>query len=210
MSKRAIPKTLRDTVWVKYIGEVFKGKCCCCKSTQITVQNFVCGHVESDKKGGEINIHNLRPICVSCNSSMGSKNMNSFMKDVGYSTIKRCVNKSESSDSESSDSDTTDSDDDTIDNLSKKELGSICEYLEISKTGTCGQLTKKIGNEYGKLIKTFKKPELVKMCSSLSVSTTGTKSVLFERIKKEYKYKVNENDCNKLLKCKKRKTNENE
>ena len=52
----------------------------CCKSSKISQLNFHCGHIISDKKGGEITVDNLRPICNQCNSSMGTMNMNEFIK----------------------------------------------------------------------------------------------------------------------------------
>ena len=37
-------------------------------------------HVISEFNGGEININNLRPICNECNLSMGTTNMDVFIK----------------------------------------------------------------------------------------------------------------------------------
>jgi len=42
--------------------------------------SFHCGHVIAEKNGGSIEIANLRPICQSCNSSMGTTNMDVFVK----------------------------------------------------------------------------------------------------------------------------------
>ena len=83
--KAKIPKAVRDSVWNYYIG-VTKGidKCICCKNHQIAQNNFECGHVVSEAKGGKVTISNLRPICSLCNRSMGTKNMLSFMRDHGY------------------------------------------------------------------------------------------------------------------------------
>jgi 5-methylcytosine-specific restriction endonuclease McrA len=79
--KKAIPKKIKILVWNKYIGEdEGSSKCLCCKVTKITQMNFVCGHILSESHGGEITIDNLRPICSECNSSMGTTNMNDFIK----------------------------------------------------------------------------------------------------------------------------------
>jgi chromosome segregation ATPase len=78
--KKAIPKTLKNKVWNKYIGiEIGQTKCLCCKLTDISQLNFHCGHVISEKYGGELTMENLKPICGSCNSSMGTMNMDEFI-----------------------------------------------------------------------------------------------------------------------------------
>lgn len=82
--KKTIPKKIREMVWDKYIGlEKGTAKCMCCKTTIIKQMQFHCGHVVSEKCGGTMNIDNLRPICATCNLSMGTKNMNEFIKEHG-------------------------------------------------------------------------------------------------------------------------------
>ena len=82
--KKTIPLVLKRNVWNKYIGEdIGKTLCFCCKLTDISQMNFSCGHIISEFNGGEIKSDNLKPICVSCNSSMGTKNMDEFIKDYG-------------------------------------------------------------------------------------------------------------------------------
>jgi hypothetical protein len=82
--KKTIPLTLKRIVWNKYIGEyIGKTMCLCCKLTDISQMSFACGHIISEFNGGEIKLENLKPICMSCNSSMGIKNMNEFIKDYG-------------------------------------------------------------------------------------------------------------------------------
>ena len=77
--KDKIPAVIRRLVWDKYIGEEKgKGKCYCCEMIEISQMNFICGHVVSEFNGGKITIENLRPICVSCNLSMGTMDMNKF------------------------------------------------------------------------------------------------------------------------------------
>lgn len=43
--------------------------------------NFSCGYVISEHDGGGLDIEILRPIHTSYNSSRGTKNMKTFMKD---------------------------------------------------------------------------------------------------------------------------------
>ncbi len=45
--------------------------------------NFVCGHIIAEANGGELKLDNLKPICVSCNSSMGVQNMNEYIQKYG-------------------------------------------------------------------------------------------------------------------------------
>jgi len=79
--KKKVSATLKRLVWNTSIGEeIGKTKCLCCKSTDITQMSFHCGHVIAEVNGGELIVSNLKPICQNCNSSMGTKNMNDFMK----------------------------------------------------------------------------------------------------------------------------------
>ena len=76
-----IPNALRFSVFKTYINDtLINGKCYCCRITNISIDNFDCGHVKSRNDGGEISLKNLRPICGQCNSSMGTMNMITFIK----------------------------------------------------------------------------------------------------------------------------------
>jgi hypothetical protein len=82
--KKTIPVALKRKVWDHWVGEqIGKTKCPCCKLTDITQLNFSCGHINAEANGGSLHVTNLRPICVSCNSSMGTKNMNEFIREYG-------------------------------------------------------------------------------------------------------------------------------
>lgn len=78
--KTRIPAVLKTHVWNKYIGEdLGKAKCTCCKLSDITQRSFHCGHVISEASGGSTSLDNLRPVCSSCNLSMGTMNMDEFI-----------------------------------------------------------------------------------------------------------------------------------
>ena len=80
-TKKSISATMRRKVWDEYIGKkIGEAKCLCCKITDITQLSFHCGHIIPECNGGELILSNLKPICQNCNSSMGSMNMNDFMK----------------------------------------------------------------------------------------------------------------------------------
>jgi 5-methylcytosine-specific restriction endonuclease McrA len=79
--KQAIPRSLKKMVWDKYIGEnKGKAKCYCCKHQDIRQIDFEAGHVVAESMGGKTILSNLRPICHQCNISMGTLNMNVFIK----------------------------------------------------------------------------------------------------------------------------------
>ena len=83
--KQKIPAIIKKLVWNTYIGEdIGKSKCLCCKKTDITQLNFICGHVISEHDGGAITVKNMRPICLTCNLSMGTRNMNEFILNYFY------------------------------------------------------------------------------------------------------------------------------
>lgn len=71
--KKAIPKALKSMVWLHWNGKKFECKCnvSWCKN-KITPFDFEAGHNIPESKGGATTIQNLRPICSSCNKSMGN------------------------------------------------------------------------------------------------------------------------------------------
>ena len=74
IKKSAIPKALREQVWLTHVGPVFAHKCfvtwC---NNNISVFNFHVGHDIAESRGGATEISNLRPICPQCNLSMGNR-----------------------------------------------------------------------------------------------------------------------------------------
>ena len=72
VKRQSIPYNIRIKVWVKQNGEQWSGKCCICSNT-INITNFHCGHDIAVSKGGETVVDNLKPICSTCNLSMGTK-----------------------------------------------------------------------------------------------------------------------------------------
>ena len=87
--KKKISRPLRRKVWNTHIG-VDKGqtKCWCCKEVTLDQGgDWEAGHIIStanllkEGKEDDISVSNLRPICSSCNKSMGSQNMNDYIKE---------------------------------------------------------------------------------------------------------------------------------
>ena len=78
---------LKHTLENQYFGNNMDGMCQCCFTTPIHSTNFDCGHIVSEKNGGDVHLKNLKPICRTCNSSMGTKNMNDYIKKYGFDKI---------------------------------------------------------------------------------------------------------------------------
>lgn len=69
-----VPKPLREQVWLRICGEVFKRKCSVSWCTNMmTPFRFEAGHIIPESKGGSTHIENLLPICADCNKSMGNR-----------------------------------------------------------------------------------------------------------------------------------------
>lgn len=85
--KQAIPKTIRNQVWRRFCGNHLDAKCFCCDQ-HLAYESWEAGHVISDAKGGKTVVENLRPICLPCNRSMGTKHMYEFMKEYQLAGLK--------------------------------------------------------------------------------------------------------------------------
>ena len=76
--RKSIPKAVKDKVWDTYIGIRYGvGPCHCCQGI-IDSKNFDCGHILAAANGGENIVENLRPLCSTCNKSMGKQNLEEF------------------------------------------------------------------------------------------------------------------------------------
>lgn len=83
--KKSVPKVVKDHAWNRWIGdEVAKTKCLCCGLNEIKMNSFHCGHIIAEVNGGKTSVENLRPICASCNLSMGTENMEEFKSRCGF------------------------------------------------------------------------------------------------------------------------------
>lgn len=90
--RKGIPKHVKESVWGKYIGmDKAEGKCYVCDKT-IHITDFEVGHNRAISKGGSDYLSNLRPICRSCNLSMGTMSIESYKKKF-YTKPKKKVSK---------------------------------------------------------------------------------------------------------------------
>ena len=77
--KIKIPKRDRDLVWKQYSNKTID-KCYVCPD-MISFDNFECGHIIAQSRGGSNKLENLKPVCGPCNKGIGSKNMDEYKKD---------------------------------------------------------------------------------------------------------------------------------
>jgi hypothetical protein len=83
--RKQIPKMIRSRVWHIYHKDSIKGECYCCKRELDAFDAWHAGHIVPHANGGADIPSNLRPVCASCNTSMGTENMDEF-KERYYPT----------------------------------------------------------------------------------------------------------------------------
>ena len=71
----------RDTLWSIHFGDSVYGKCYCCGSS-ITRRTCQMGHVVPSMMYGPNTYENLRPVCRTCNTMMGTVNLEAFKAEV--------------------------------------------------------------------------------------------------------------------------------
>ncbi len=79
-NRKSIPQSVRKELWRNFFGEQREGSCFVCKDT-IEDNNFEAGHVVAHAEGGADTVDNLRPICRTCNRSMGTQNLLEFKEE---------------------------------------------------------------------------------------------------------------------------------
>jgi hypothetical protein len=88
--RKTIPKKIRGEAWKNQFGDSTKGACFCCKKELDIFDNWHAGHILSHSNGGTDTSNNLRPVCGSCNLSMGTENMDDFKKRCYPETTLTC------------------------------------------------------------------------------------------------------------------------
>ena len=76
--RKSIPKKIRGEAWTNHFGTSTKGACYCCKVELDVFEDWHAGHIVSHSNGGADIAQNIRPVCGSCNLSMGTENMDAF------------------------------------------------------------------------------------------------------------------------------------
>jgi len=75
--RKSIPQSVRMELWRNHFGEQYEGTCFVC-SEKIKKDQFDAGHVIAHAEGGSDTADNMRPICKTCNTSMGTMNLKEF------------------------------------------------------------------------------------------------------------------------------------
>ena len=78
--RESIPKCVRNALWINFFKDARVGMCQCCLREQITIGNFHAGHIIAHANGGETKLNNLTCLCMLCNTSMGTYDLNEFIK----------------------------------------------------------------------------------------------------------------------------------
>ena len=87
-TRKKLTKDQRVEVWNKYIGaRKAEGPCYVCKRT-IHITDFDVGHNIAKSKGGTDNLANFRPICRTCNRSMGTMTIEVYKKKLEGPAVK--------------------------------------------------------------------------------------------------------------------------
>jgi len=81
--RKSIPKSARDGLWRLSFPDSLTGYCYCC-SKELDYHSFHASHIISVKNGGTDNISNLKVCCITCNLSMGTRNLEEF-KQIYFS-----------------------------------------------------------------------------------------------------------------------------
>ena len=76
--RKAIPKKIRGEAWKAQFGTSTEGFCYCCRKGLDIFDDWHAGHIVSHASGGTDTAANLRPVCASCNLSMGTEHMDAF------------------------------------------------------------------------------------------------------------------------------------
>jgi hypothetical protein len=84
----ALRAPVRSRVW-RNAYTLPNGKCyiennCYCCGVLITFENWHAGHIVAQSKGGSNLPENIRPVCASCNLSMGAMDMREFVRVCGF------------------------------------------------------------------------------------------------------------------------------
>lgn len=74
-------KNIRTNVYQKNIGSCKESICKFCNTHKIYLTNFHTAHIISKKNGGTSELSNLYPSCATCNTRMGSVDMDIYIKD---------------------------------------------------------------------------------------------------------------------------------
>jgi len=87
MSRTNLTKTIRNACWMQNCGSCFEHECFVGCGSIITPFTYECGHIQAVAEGGSNSLDNLKPICSTCNKSMGSMHMIDYIEKCSFSPL---------------------------------------------------------------------------------------------------------------------------
>ena len=75
--REKIPRVLRVKVWSKRNGDKLRGACFVCEK-ELSYEHMECGHIVPFAECGASDLHNLEPVCKTCNRDMGVMNLHEY------------------------------------------------------------------------------------------------------------------------------------
>lgn len=81
-TRRNFTKADVEVVWETYLGGSSEGVCLLCNSNRIVKDDrstWEMSHIEPHSLGGSSKLNNIRPLCFTCNRSMGALNLQTFV-----------------------------------------------------------------------------------------------------------------------------------
>jgi 5-methylcytosine-specific restriction endonuclease McrA len=83
MRKAFITRATKKSSWNAWVEcgiDDANTTCPICKA-KLNVWDSHYGHIKSEKNGGDMSVENIIPICMVCNTSIGSKNLDEICKE---------------------------------------------------------------------------------------------------------------------------------
>jgi hypothetical protein len=196
--KKSIAKPIRRAVWETWAGKdsgIFNCGSCW---TKISVWDFECGHIKSEKDGGSTTIDNLIPICKTCNQSMRTINVDEFRKKMKESGVIR-LNEQLNLDCSTNQNYIPLEVKFNIESLKCSELKSLCELYGVSKGSNKKEHIASIisSPKYNintiqqminlkKILLTVKSEILMNICDTIGLSKIGSDSQLITSVVSTY------------------------
>jgi hypothetical protein len=78
--RKKIPAGVKLALWEHYFPDKTTGRCYVCQKAVIHVRAFDAAHVKAVANGGTDHISNLRPCCGNCNQSIGTMDLEEYLR----------------------------------------------------------------------------------------------------------------------------------
>lgn len=90
-TRKSVPKSLKEQLWYTQVGKnIGRALCYVCQTREITPFTFEAGHIIAVAKGGSTTLDNLRCVCLPCNRSMGTENLEVYKQRYHPPILQPC------------------------------------------------------------------------------------------------------------------------